>query len=72
MTTTPSTFRNRYHIQDQLGSGGAGTVFKVREVGGGRGEGRALALKALFTDASKDELLVETMRREFRVLATLP
>ncbi len=71
MTTTPSTFRNRYHIQDQLGSGGAGTVFKVREVGGGRGEGRALALKALFTDASKDELLVETMRREFRVLATL-
>ena len=44
MASSPSIFRNRYHIIDQLGSGGAGTVFKVREVGGGRGEGRALAL----------------------------
>ena len=71
MTSTDSTFRNRYNILEQLGAGGAGTVYSVREVGGGRGEGRRLALKALFTDQTRDEQLIDTMRQEFRVLATL-
>ena len=71
MSATETMFRNRYQILDQLGAGGAGTVYQVREVGGGQGEGRRLALKALFTEQARDEQLIDTMRQEFRVLATL-
>ncbi len=64
-------FRNRYTVLDRLGSGGAGTVYTVQETAGGAAGGRRLALKALFSEPGRDVELVETMKQEFRVLATL-
>ena len=58
--------RNRYRVEDRLGTGGAGTVYAVEDLR----KSETLALKAMFSSASQ-EVMLEALKREFRILATL-
>ncbi len=59
--------RDRYQVIRRLGAGGAGSVYEVVNVAGG---GARQALKALWPGA-RDAGLVEALRAEFGVLATI-
>ncbi len=59
--------RGRYDVIRRLGAGGAGSVYEVVDVAAG---GARLALKALWPGA-RDAGLVEALRSEFGVLATI-
>jgi len=79
-----TVLRNRYRVLQRLGAGGVGSVYRVEELhsaaardgGGGTvrsgpGAGGAqLALKALFT-SHDSQVLLSSLRLEFRVLANL-
>jgi len=58
---------DRYEIEEALGRGGMGQVFRVRHVG----LGRKFALKLLHTDLSSDEDSRALFYREARVASTL-
>jgi transcriptional regulator with GAF, ATPase, and Fis domain len=65
--------RNRYRVHQRLGAGGVGSVFRVEELYSAAardGGGAHLALKALFT-GHDSQILLSSLRLEFRVLATL-
>jgi eukaryotic-like serine/threonine-protein kinase len=59
----------RYRVQHELGRGGMGVVYRVREVG----SERELALKQLLVDqhSSQAQRLIALFEREFHVLAQL-
>ena len=56
-----------FHIIDQLGRGGMGTVYRADELEGNR----QVALKVLPQDSLDNEMLVRRFRREVKVLANL-
>ena len=63
--------RHRYRVLERLGSGGGGSVFAVADLGLDPSGHHRLALKALFFEGGDDHVLLELLRQEFRVLATL-
>ncbi len=58
---------NRYVIEEELASGGMGTVYRVRDCS----TGEVRALKRLKPEAAADKVLVEAFEREYQVLAGL-
>ena len=65
----PLLLRNRYRVVRRLGAGGGGTVYAVEDLRK-RGAAQQLALKAHYS-ADNEQLLLEALQREFRILATL-
>lgn len=61
----PALIAGRYRIEDSLGKGGVGQVYRVTDIS----SGRALALKRLRSDASAD--LLSLFEREYQTLASL-
>ncbi len=61
------TLNNRYLIEDKLGEGGFGAVYKAKQVQ----IGRQVALKLLHPDTARDPNLVARFRREGAVACSL-
>jgi len=60
-------FGNRYRVEEMLGRGGMGDVYRVHDTV----EGRDLALKVLRRDASTSSAVLDRFRREIAVLTRL-
>lgn len=60
-------FGNRYRVEEMLGRGGMGDVYRVHDIV----ERRDLALKVLRRDASANSALLDRFRREIAVLTRL-
>jgi len=61
------TLNNRFQVESKLGEGGFGAVYRGKQLG----TGRAVAIKLLHPEMTRDENLIARFRREGLVLCNL-
>lgn len=65
--STPDTIGNRYKVQEQIGAGGMGTVFRGIDLK----NGTSIAIKALKSEVATDPSMIERFNREAEALRQL-